>query len=30
MVEVNHIIPKKDGGSSKMKNLRLTHGRYHD
>jgi len=30
VVEVDHIIPKKDGGSSQMKNLRLVHGHCHD
>nr|WPV76427.1 RT-like putative protein [Naviculales sp.] len=30
VVEIDHIIPKKDGGSSKLKNLRLVHGHCHD
>lgn len=30
VVETDHIIPKKDGGSSKFKNLRLVHGHCHD
>ena len=30
VIEVDHIIPKKDGGSSSFKNLRLIHGHCHD
>ena len=30
VIETDHIIPKKDGGSSTLKNLRLVHGHCHD
>ncbi len=30
VVEIDHIIPKKNGGSSKLKNLRLVHSHCHD
>lgn len=30
VIETDHIIPKKDGGSNTIKNLRLVHGHCHD
>ena len=30
VVEIDHIVPKKDGGSNTIKNLRLVHGHCHD
>lgn len=30
VVEIDHKIPKKDGGSNKFENLRLVHGHCHD
>jgi RNA-directed DNA polymerase len=30
VVEIDHITPKKDGGSNNFKNLRLVHGHCHD
>lgn len=30
VVEIDHIIPKKKGGSDTLKNLRLVHGHCHD
>ena len=30
VIEIDHIIPKKNGGSSTFKNLRLVHGHCHD
>lgn len=30
VIEIDHIIPKKDGGSNTSKNLRLVHGHCHD
>jgi RNA-directed DNA polymerase len=30
VVEIDHIIPKKNGGSNNFKNLRLVHGHCHD
>ena len=30
VIEIDHIKPKKDGGSNAMKNLRLVHGYCHD
>ena len=30
VVEIDHIIPKKNGGSNTKKNLRLVHGHCHD
>lgn len=30
VIEIDHIKPKKDGGSNEMKNLRLVHGHCHD
>jgi len=30
VVEIDHIIPKKDGQSNNFKNLRLVHGHCHD
>lgn len=30
VIKIDHIVPKKDGGSSTLKNLRLVHGYCHD
>lgn len=30
VVEIDHIIPKKNGGSNTFMNLRLVHGHCHD
>jgi len=30
VIEIDHIVPKKDGGLSTLKNLRLIHGHCHD
>ena len=30
VIETDHIIPKKEGGSNTIKNLRLVHGHCHD
>jgi RNA-directed DNA polymerase len=30
VIEIDHIVPKKDGGSNTIKNLRIVHGHCHD